>query len=275
VTADKFITPASPERVSLADAYFHFRATAPSDQQATIDFSTALRAGQLGELIAGKVTELRPGGMPPLTEFNVPIPAAALADRLRMKFHWELSKGTWKNPPPGSYFIFEGVTVERDRLLALRPPPPAETTAEDIANLQQDIDELKARPDIPAEEVAKLQAQVARLTASASEDIARVRQEVADLRARLPPAKRKGLKRGRKGYDPSQLKLFEIRFYQMLDNNDVAADAEITAEDYALDLVAWGESNGLHTPQRSKMCEVVAEWLPRWREFKKLKREEA
>ena len=66
-TADKLVSSTSPERVSLADAYFHFRATSPSDQQATIDFSTALRAGQLGELIAGKMTELRPGGMPPLT----------------------------------------------------------------------------------------------------------------------------------------------------------------------------------------------------------------
>ena len=58
MTADKFITPASPERVSLADAYFHFRATGSrSDRQAIIDLSAAIRAGTHGELIAGKTTE--------------------------------------------------------------------------------------------------------------------------------------------------------------------------------------------------------------------------
>jgi hypothetical protein len=68
VTADKFITPASPERVSLADAYFHFRATGSrSDRQATIDLLAAIRSGKLGELIAGKTTELRAGGANPET----------------------------------------------------------------------------------------------------------------------------------------------------------------------------------------------------------------
>ena len=65
MTANQFITPASPERVSLADAYFHFRATKPSDQQAIIDLSAAIRSGKLGELIAGKMTELRAGGADP------------------------------------------------------------------------------------------------------------------------------------------------------------------------------------------------------------------
>ena len=123
MTADKFITPASPERVSLADAYFHFRATGSrSDRQAIIDLSTAIRSGNLGELIAGKTTERRGGGAKPRYDFNQPIPAEALADRLAMRFDYELSKGEWENPPPGSYFTFEGVMVERDRVLALRPP---------------------------------------------------------------------------------------------------------------------------------------------------------
>ena len=139
-----------------------------------------------------------------------------MADRLGMRFDYELSKGQWDNPPPGSYFIFEGVTVERDRVLALRPPPPAETTAEDIAKLPQGIDELKARPDITSEEVAKLQAQVAGLTENASEDIAKVRQEIVDLRARLPSGKPKGLKRGPKGFSDEELKLFQVKFYLML-----------------------------------------------------------
>jgi hypothetical protein len=165
MTTDKFITPASPERVSLADAYFHFRATGSrSDRQAIINLTAVIRSGKLGELIAGKTTELRAGGAKPRIDFNHPIPAEALADRPRMAFDYELSKGQWKNSPPGSYFIFEDVTVERDRVLALRPPPPVETTAEDIAKRQQDIDEVKAQPDVPSEEVAKLQAQVAGLT---------------------------------------------------------------------------------------------------------------
>ena len=97
MTADKFITPASPERVSLADAYFHFRATGSrSDRQAIIDLSAAIRSGKLGELIAGKTTELRAGGAKPRNDFNQPIPAEALADRLGMTFDFELSKGEWK-----------------------------------------------------------------------------------------------------------------------------------------------------------------------------------
>jgi hypothetical protein len=176
VTADKFITPASPERVSLADAYFHFRATGSrSDRQATIDLLAAIRSGKLGELIAGKTTELRAGGAKPRNYFNQPIPAEALADRLLMTFNFELSEGKWKNRPPGSYFIFECITVERDRVLALRPPPPAETTAEDVAKLQQDIDELKAR--------------------------------LSD--------KPKGLRRGPKGFSGDELRPFQLKFYQM------------------------------------------------------------
>ena len=271
MTADKFITPASPERVSLADAYFHFRATGSrSDRQAIIDLSAAIRSGKLGELIAGKTTELRAGGAKSRNNFNQPIPAEALADRLGMTFDYELSKGQWENPPPGSYFIFESVTVERDRVLAVRPPPPVETTAEDIAKLQQDIDELKARPDIPSEEVAKLQAQVAELTENASEDIAKVRQEIADLRARLPSGKPKGLKRGPKGFSDDELKLFEVKFYLMLEDNAVSAGAEIDVNDYALQLIDWGERNSLRTPQKTKMGDEIKKWLPFWYGLKSL-----
>jgi FtsZ-binding cell division protein ZapB len=266
--ADKFITPASPERVSLADAYFHFRATGSrSDRQAIIDLSAAIRSGNLGELIAGKTTELRPGEAKPRNDFNQPIPAEALADRLATTFDYELSKGQWEIPPPGSYFIFEGVTVERDRVLALRPPPPVETTVEDIAKLQQDIDELKARPDIPSEEVAKLQAQVAGLTENASEDIVKVRQEIADLKARFS-GKPKDLKRGPKGFSDDELKQFEVKFYLMLEDDAVSAGAEINLNDYALLLVDWGERNGLRTPQKTKMGDEIKKWLPFWYDLK-------
>ena len=199
------------------------------------------------------------------------MPAAALADRLQMTFHWELSKGTRKNPPPGSYFVFEGITIERDRLLALRPPPPAETTAEDIAELRQDIDELKARPGVPTEDVAKLQAQVARLTANASEDIAKVQQEVANLKARLPPEP-KGAKRGPKGYSAEELKPFEVKFYQMLNDDDVQDGANFSVDGYAERLVDWGEGNSRKTPARTKMRELIEEWWAHWLEMKSFNR---
>ena len=215
------------------------------------------------------MTELRAGGQP-RNDFNQPIPAEALADRLGMTFDYELSKGKWETPSQGSYFTFEGVTVERDRVLALRPPPPVETTPEDIAKLQQDIDELKARPDIPSEEVAKLEAQVAGLTENTSEDIAKVRQEIADLRARLPLGKPKGLKRGRKGFSDDELKLFEVKFYLMLEDDAVSAGAKIKLNDYILQLVDWGERNGLRTPQKTTMGVEIRKWLPFWYNLKSL-----
>jgi hypothetical protein len=189
-----------------------------------------------------------------------------------MTFDYELSKGQWENPPPGSYFIFESVTVERDRVLALRPPPPVETTAEDIAKLQQDIDELKARPDIPSEAVAKLQAQVAGLTENASEDIAKVRQEIADLRALLPSGEPKGLKRGPKGFSDDELKRFQVKFYLMLVDDAVSAGTEIDRNDYALRLVDWGERNSLRTPQKTKMGDEIKKWLLFWYDLKSLNR---
>jgi hypothetical protein len=113
---------ASPERMLLADAYFHYRETGSrSDRQAIIDLSTAIRSGKLGEPIAEKMTELLPGGAKPHFAFNVPIPAEAIADRTGMSFDYELSRATWK-VPSGSHFMFEGITFERDRVLAQRRP---------------------------------------------------------------------------------------------------------------------------------------------------------
>ena len=51
---------------------------------------------------------------------------------------------------------------------------------------------------------------------------------------------RSGLKRGPKGFDPSQLKPFEIKFYEMLYDNDVSADANIVIDTYALELIDVG-----------------------------------
>ena len=82
---------------------------------------------------------------------------------------------------------------------------------------------------------------------------------------------RSGLKRGPKGFDPSQLKPFEIKFYEMLYDNDVSADANIIIDAYALDLIAWGERNKLATPQRIKMSEEIKKWLLVWRIFRALK----
>jgi hypothetical protein len=121
MTADKFITPASLERVSLADAYFHFVATSPSERQAAMDLSAAIRAEQLGELLAEKVTELRSGDTQPRTTLRVSIPTEAPADRTGMFFDWESSKAMWKNGE--SHFTFEGINVARDRVLAVQPAP--------------------------------------------------------------------------------------------------------------------------------------------------------
>jgi hypothetical protein len=113
---------ASPERMSLADAYFRYRETGSrSDRQAIIDLSTAIRSGELGEPIAKKMTELLPGGAKPHFAVNVLIPAAAIADRTGMSFDYELSKAKWK-APSGSHFMYEGITLERDRVLAQRRP---------------------------------------------------------------------------------------------------------------------------------------------------------
>ena len=81
---------------------------------------------------------------------------------------------------------------------------------------------------------------------------------------------RSGLKRGPKGFDPLQLKPFEIKFYEMLYDNDVSADANIVIDTYALELIAWGERNKLATPQRIKMSEEIKKWLFCWRDFRAL-----
>jgi hypothetical protein len=82
---------------------------------------------------------------------------------------------------------------------------------------------------------------------------------------------RGGLKRGPKGFDPSQLKPFEIKFYEMLYNNDVSVDTNIAIDTYALELIVWGERNKLPTPQRVKMSEEIKKWLLRWHDFRTLK----
>jgi hypothetical protein len=84
-------------------------------------------------------------------------------------------------------------------------------------------------------------------------------------------ALRSGLKRGPKGFDPSQLKPFEIKFYEMLYHNDVSADANIAIDARALELIDWGERNDLPTPQRIKMSEEIKKWLLVWRDFRALK----
>ena len=82
---------------------------------------------------------------------------------------------------------------------------------------------------------------------------------------------RSGLKRGPKGFDPSQLKRFEIKFYEMLYANDVSADTKIAVDAYASELIGWGERNDLYTPQRFKMSEEIKKWLLQWIDFKALK----
>ena len=57
----------------------------------------------------------------------------------------------------------------------------------------------------------------------------------------------------------------------MLYDNDVSADANITIDDYASDLIDWGERNNLPTPQRFKMSEEIKKWLLHWRDFRPLK----
>lgn len=118
---DQFISPTGPERVTLSEVYFHFVALSPSERQATINLVSAIREGHL-ELRAGKVTEFRPDGNQ--ITYNKVVPEAALADRLGMKFDWELSHAQWrksKGLPPDTYSMFEEITASRDQVLKLRP----------------------------------------------------------------------------------------------------------------------------------------------------------
>ena len=144
--------PSDRERVTLANAYFHFIALSPSERQARIDLVSAIRAGGL-ELIAGKITEHRPGETQPRISHNEAIPAAALTDRLMMTFDLELSSALWENPPPNSYFTFEGITVARDQVLALRPVPPAQAKT---VNVEPKGDGEKYRWDIISTELGVL-----------------------------------------------------------------------------------------------------------------------
>jgi hypothetical protein len=90
-----------------------------------------------------------------------------------------------------------------------------------------------------------------------------------NLASSLP---RSGLKRGPKGFEPSQLEPFKIKFYGMLYDDDVSADTNIPIDAYALKLIDWGERNDLPTPQRAKMSEEIKKWLLRWCDFRALKK---
>ena len=140
----------------LADVYFHFVALSPSERQAVIDLVPAIRAGRL-ELVAEKITELRPGE-PPRISHKQAIPANALADPLRMKFDMEYSRASWKNPRSGSYFTFEGITAARDRVIALRPGSSDKPTSGKRGRkvkfswdlIKQEVKRLFAKGGLPA-----------------------------------------------------------------------------------------------------------------------------
>jgi hypothetical protein len=82
------------------------------------------------------------------------------------------------------------------------------------------------------------------------------------------PARSKGLKRGQKGYSEEELKPFELKFYELLYENDVKAGAEISIDRYAEDLMDWGKRNELRTPGRTKMTGQIEKWRMTWLEYK-------
>jgi hypothetical protein len=82
------------------------------------------------------------------------------------------------------------------------------------------------------------------------------------------PTQSKGLKRGRKGYSEEELKPFELKFYELLYENDVKAGAEISIDRYAEDLMDWGKRNELKTPGRTKMTGQIEKWRMTWLEYK-------
>jgi len=86
---------------------------------------------------------------------------------------------------------------------------------------------------------------------------------------REPP---KGSKRGPKGYGDSELKPFEVKFYELLYENDVQVGVKIAVDDYAGTLVDWGERNKLKTPKRTKMSQQIEQWRSAWLEVKSLKK---
>lgn len=112
----------TPERVSLAEAYYHFRQTAPSDRKAAIDLIEAIRNGL--DLRADVVKELIPGKTDPkVTHNQAAIDPDALADRTGMSYDFDFSKATWQRKSPQSWVCYEGITVSKDRLLAARAAP--------------------------------------------------------------------------------------------------------------------------------------------------------
>jgi hypothetical protein len=77
-------------------------------------------------------------------------------------------------------------------------------------------------------------------------------------------------KRGRKPYE---WELYKVKFYLMLDNDDVAAHADINASSYAGRLMIWGQNNfgEEEIPGQTVMREKVAEWTPLYRRLRGLK----
>jgi hypothetical protein len=78
-------------------------------------------------------------------------------------------------------------------------------------------------------------------------------------------------RRGRKPHD--SWKYFEVQFYLFLYDDDVSADGDINVEDYAHKLIDWGDRNlgQKATPRQTMMRKRIAEeWVPFWRQLKKL-----
>ena len=87
----------SAGRVSLADAYYHFVKTSPSERKAEIDLVKVLRDGDGLDLRAGKVIEYPCGTTLTKTFYDeTSIPREALSDRQDLSFDWEHSLATWK-----------------------------------------------------------------------------------------------------------------------------------------------------------------------------------
>jgi hypothetical protein len=75
-----------------------------------------------------------------------------------------------------------------------------------------------------------------------------------------------GAKRGpKRKYD---WELFEARFYLILHDDKLPADANINQESYADELIVWGQNHPMigekNTPAMSSMRERVAEWARLW-----------
>jgi hypothetical protein len=76
--------------------------------------------------------------------------------------------------------------------------------------------------------------------------------------------------RAKTGPKPYDWDLYMVKFYLMLDNDDVAAHANINASDYAGRLMLWGRNNfgARKTPEQTAMREKVTGWKPLWDRLK-------